>query len=80
MHITYQVVIEKIFGWNAFKAIWPNTCEVIELPYDLQVYRSTVVGMLSCTKNPELAKKFIDFLVTDEVKKIYADYEWIHQR
>ena len=80
MSLIHQGKVDAIFGWNAFKAIWPNTCEVIELPYDLQVYRSTVVGMLSCTKNSELAKKFIDFLVTDEVKKIYTDYEWILQR
>ena len=76
----HQGKVDAVFGWNAFKAIWPGTCEAIELPPDLQIYRSTVAGMLSCTKNPELAKKFIDFLVTDEVKKIYADYEWIHKR
>ena len=80
MSLIHQGKVDAIFGWNAFKAIWPNTCEAIKLPPDLQVYRSTVVGMISYTKNPELAKKFIGFLVTDEVKKIYSDYEWIHKR
>ncbi|MDQ1279428.1 MAG: molybdate transport system substrate-binding protein [Thermoproteota archaeon] len=78
MGLIHQKKVDVIFGWNAFKAIWPNTCEIIELPFDLQVYRSTVAGMISYSKNPELAKKFIDFLVTDEVKKIYSDYDWIH--
>ena len=36
--------------------------------------------MITYTKDPDLAKKFIDFLVTDEVKKIYSDYDWIHKR
>ena len=79
MALIHEKKVDAIFGWNAFKAIWPNTCEVIELPPNLQVYRSTVVGMLSCTKNPQLAQKFIDFLITDEVKKIYSDYKWIHK-
>lgn len=80
MGLIHQGKVDAVFGWNAFKFIWPDTCEAIELPPALQVYRSTVVAMISYTKNPELTKKFIDFLVTDEVKKIYADYDWIHKR
>jgi molybdate transport system substrate-binding protein len=80
MSLIHQGRVDAIFGWNAFKAIWPNTCETIELPPDLQVYRSTAAAMISFTKNPESAEKFIDFLVTDEVKKIYSDYGWIHKR
>ena len=80
MALLHQGRVDVIFGWNTFKALWPDTCEVIEFSPDLQVYRSTVVGILSYTQNPELAKKYIDFLVTDEVKKIYTDYEWIHKK
>ena len=80
MALVHQEKVDAVFGWNAFKALWPDTCETIELPPYLQVYRSTVVAIVSYTKNPELAKKFIDFLVTDEVKKIYSDYKWIHKR
>ena len=80
MALIHSEKVDVIFGWNAFQAIWPNTSEAIDLPPDLQVYRSTVVGLITYTKNPELAKKFIDFLVTDEVKKIYASYNWIHKR
>ncbi|MDQ1280355.1 MAG: molybdate transport system substrate-binding protein [Thermoproteota archaeon] len=80
MGLIHQKYVDVIFGWNAFKAIWPNTCEIIEIPSNLQVFRSTVVGMISYAKDPDLAKKFIDFLVTDEVKKIYSDYDWIHKK
>jgi accessory colonization factor AcfC len=79
MSLIHTREVDAIFGWNAFKNIWPDTCLTIELPPNLQVYRSTAAGILSCTKDLELSKKFIDFLTTPEAKKIYSDYGWIHQ-
>jgi hypothetical protein len=35
--------------------------DIIELPKDLQVHRSTAKGVITFSKNKELAKKFIDF-------------------
>ena len=80
MGLIHSDKVDAIFGWNAFQGVWPDTCEVIELPSDLQVFRSTVVAMVSFTKNVELSKKLIDFLTSDEVKKIYSSYGWIHKR
>jgi molybdate transport system substrate-binding protein len=80
MGLIHQGKVDAVFGWNAFQSVWPDTCEVIELPRDLQVFRSTVTAMVTCTKNAELSRKFIDFLTSDEVRKIYSDYGWIHKR
>ena len=80
MGLIHSDKVDAIFGWNAFQGVWPDTCEVIELPPDLQVFRSTVIAMISYTKNAELSHKFIDFLISDEVKKIYSSYGWIHKR
>jgi accessory colonization factor AcfC len=66
--------VDAIFGWNAFQNVWPDTCEVIELPPELQIFRSTVVAMISYIKNAELSQKFIDFLTSKtskEGRKIY---------
>jgi len=71
--------VDAIFGWNAFKNIWPDTCEIIELPPELQVFRSTVIAIISYTKNIELSQKFIDFLTSKEIRKIYSDWGWIHK-
>jgi len=79
MGLIHQEKVDAIFGWNAFQYVWPDTCEAIELPFDLQVFRSTVVAMVSYTKDAELSQKFIDFLITNEVRKIYSDYGWIHK-
>ena len=79
MSLIHQKIVDAIFGWNTFHFIWPNTCETIELPSDLQVFRSTPVAVVSFAKDTQLSQKFIDFLTQDEVKRIYSDYGWIHK-
>jgi accessory colonization factor AcfC len=79
MGLIHQKEVDAIFGWNAFKFVWPHTCEAIELPPDLQVFRSTVVAKVPYTRDPELSRKFIDFLTTAEVKNIFSAYDWIRK-
>ena len=80
MSLIHSDRVDVIFGWNAFQGVWPDTCEVIELPKDLQVFRSTVAAVVSYSKNVELSKKLINFLTSDEARKIYADCGWLHKR
>lgn len=80
MGLIHSGKVDAIFGWNAFQGILPNTCEVIELPETLQVFRSTVAGIVSYTKERELSKKFIDYLTSAPIRKIYEGYGWIHQQ
>ena len=79
MSLIHSDKVDAIFGWNAFQGVWPDTCEIIELPQNLQVFRSTVAGILSYSKNLKLSKKFVDFLTSPAIRKIYADYGWIHE-
>ncbi len=79
MALIHQEKVDAIFGWNTFQSIWPDTCKVIELPSELQVFRNTVAATLSCTPDVELSQKFVDFLTSDEVRSIYARYGWIHE-
>ena len=76
MGLIHTNKVHAIFGWNAFQNVWPNSCQAIELPPELQVNRSTVVAIVSYTKNAKLAQKFIDFLVSSEIRKIYFNYGW----
>jgi len=78
MALIHEGKVDAIFGWDAFEDIWPKTSEAIELPYDLQVFRSTGVAVLNYSKNRELAGKFIDFLVSEEGRKVYEEYGWTH--
>jgi len=79
MSLIHSEKVDAIFGWNAFQGVWPDTCEIIELPQNLQVFRSTVAGIISYSKNVKLSEKFIDFLTSAAIGKIYANYGWIHE-
>jgi molybdate transport system substrate-binding protein len=72
--------VDAILGWDAFKNLNMQTMDIIELPKDLQVHRSTAIGMITFSKYKELAKKFIDFLVSEKGKKIYEEYGWHHAK
>jgi molybdate transport system substrate-binding protein len=80
MSLIHSDKVEAIFGWNAFQGVWPDTCEIIELPPNLQIFRSTVAGIISYSKNVKLAEKFIDFLTSAPIRKIYESYGWIHKQ
>ena len=79
MSLIHSDKVDAIFGWNAFQGVWPDTCEIIELSQNLQVFRSTVAGIISYSGNVKLSESFIDFLTSPAIRKIYADYGWIHE-
>jgi accessory colonization factor AcfC len=78
MALIHQDKVDAVFGWNAFKNIWPDTCEAVELPRDLQVYRSTAAQVVTYTKNRSLAEELVGFLVSPEGRRIYSSYGWLH--
>jgi accessory colonization factor AcfC len=80
MGLIHSGKVDAIIGWNAFQGVWPDTCEVIELPESLQVLRSTVAGIVSYTKDKEFSQEFINYLTSAPIRKIYEGYGWIHQR
>ncbi len=71
--------VGAILGWDAFKNLNMETMDRIELPKDLQVQRSTAIGVITYSENKELALKFIDLLVSEEGKRIYEEYGWRHE-
>jgi molybdate transport system substrate-binding protein len=72
--------VDAILGWDAFKNLNMETMDRIDLPEDLQVQRSTAIGVISYSRNKELAVKFIDFLVSEEGKRIYEEYGWRREK
>ena len=68
--------VDAILGWDAFKNLNMKTMDVIELPKALQVHRSTAIGVMVFSRNREVAKEFINFLVSDKGKKIYNGFGW----
>jgi len=78
MSLVNKKQVDAILGWDAFKNLNMQTMDIIELPKDLQVHRSTATGVITFSKNKELSMKFIGFLVSEKGKKVYEEYGWHH--
>lgn len=69
--------VDAAFGWTAFQHLEPKRIKVIEMPKAQHVLRGTCVGMLSFTKDPDLAKQFMDFLASAQAGTFYEEYGWV---
>jgi accessory colonization factor AcfC len=72
-----QKKVDAAFGWNTYKVLHTKAIDAVELPKEIQVYRSTIIATTTFTENKETANKFINFLTSKEAKKIYSKYGWI---
>jgi accessory colonization factor AcfC len=70
-------IVDAAIGWTAFGHMDDERLEVIQLPAAQRVYRGTGVGMLKFCKQPEVAQKFMDFLVTPEARACYEKFGWV---
>lgn len=73
-----QKKADAIFGWDAFQKLWPTSMEIVDLPRELQVFRSTGIAVIQFSKNKQTAKQFIEYVTSENGKKIYRAYGWIH--
>jgi len=71
--------VDAIFGWSAFEKLWPETSEAVELPQDIQVFRSTVAGIVSFTQNMAASRSLLEYLASEECDKTYTDLGWIRK-
>ena len=78
MALINQKKVDAVFGWDAFQKLWPANIEVVDLPRELQVFRSTGIAVIQFSKQKETAKEFIDYATSEKGKKIYSSYGWIH--
>jgi molybdate transport system substrate-binding protein len=72
-----QGLVDAAFGWTAFEHLGEGRLDVVQLPPEHRVYRGTGIGMLSFTKQPEAARKLMDFLITPQARACYEKYRWV---
>jgi accessory colonization factor AcfC len=68
--------VDVAFGWNVFAVMNPATIQAVELPRELQIRRSTTVGMFTFSKQKAAAEEFLAFLRTEEARAVYRRYGW----
>jgi molybdate transport system substrate-binding protein len=69
--------VDAAFGWTAFGHLEAERIDVVAMPPEQQIYRGTGVGLLSFSRNPEGATKFMDFLTTPEARAFYEEFGWV---
>lgn len=72
-----QGLVDAAFGWTAFDHLGEGRLEIVELPPQCRVYRGTGIGMLSFTKQPEKARRLMDFLTTPQSRACYQRFRWV---
>ncbi len=69
--------VEAGFGWINMDQVPDMTVEIVPLPAELEIIRSTGVGVMATAMEPELAGEFLYWLTTDPVARaIYKKWGW----
>ena len=50
--------------------------DIVELPRSQEAWRGTGVGLLKFSKQPDAARRFMDFLASAEARRFYEEYGW----
>jgi accessory colonization factor AcfC len=69
--------IDAGFGWSTFKALSENTIDILALPPELKIYRSTCAAVMKQSTKREASEDFIAFLASAEGKAVYRKHGWI---
>lgn len=71
-------VVDAVLGWRVFQFWDPSRIETVYLkPQEIIRIGYIPVAVSRFSKNPELARKFIEFLSSDEGKNIFKKYNYL---
>ncbi|MBA4391717.1 MAG: molybdate ABC transporter substrate-binding protein [Syntrophus sp. (in: bacteria)] len=76
---TYLVFrqVDAIIGFHYLEGWYPDKVETIKLkPDQIQRIGSGQIGILNNSNKKELSQKFVDFVTSDEAKKIFHKYKY----
>jgi len=65
----------SINWWDTVKAV--KDIEVVEISAEENIIQIIPIGVTTFTKNPETAKKFVDFCASEEGKGIFEKYGFV---
>ncbi|MBN2186949.1 MAG: molybdate ABC transporter substrate-binding protein [Dehalococcoidia bacterium] len=75
MQIALGQADASINWWDTVKAV--EDIEVIEIPKEQNDIKIIPIGVTTFSKNPETAKKFVDFCASDEGKAIFEKHGFV---
>ncbi|PXF50645.1 MAG: hypothetical protein C4B56_08650 [Candidatus Methanophagaceae archaeon] len=60
--------------WKASLAGTENKTDIIEIPKEQNIIKVIPIGTLTFSENKDMAKKFVDFVTSDEGKAVFEKY------
>jgi accessory colonization factor AcfC len=71
-----QGKVDVAFGWASFTHLEGGRIKIMPLPNDQAICRGTCIGMLRFCRQPEAARRFMDFLTTPPARACYRQFGW----
>lgn len=69
--------VDAVIGWSVFQHWNPETVETIPLKSDEVVRVGYIpIAVSTFTKNKVLAEQFVDFILSEEVRSIFKEYQY----
>ena len=62
--------------WDAVAAFAPNETEAVAIPAAENIVSTVAIAILKSSKHPELARKFVEFIASDEGRKIFEKHHY----
>lgn len=69
----YMRLADVTITWKSSLFGTADKVDIIEIPEEQNCIKVIPIGRLTFSKNKEMAKKFVDFVVSDEGKKIFKE-------
>jgi len=68
--------VDASIGWASIALLAPERVEMVAIPPEWCSWRVTSIGVTPWSADRELARRFIDFLVSNEGQQVYHKFGW----
>ena len=68
--------LDAVIVWDAVAALCGDEGEVVEIPPKQNVISTVAIGVLRSSKHPELAKQFVQFIISDRGKEVFGKHHY----
>jgi molybdate transport system substrate-binding protein len=66
--------LDAAIVWDAVAAQFSDSVDVVRIPADQNVISRVSLGVLSCSRNPELADEFLQFATSDRGREVFRKH------
>lgn len=68
--------LDAVIVWDAVAAYFTDHAETVTIPPEQNVISTVAVGVLSSSKDPELAAEFVEFITSEQGKEVFQKHHY----